>query len=338
MTRGGLKISTSLLSALQGKPTCWAFFNHAMLDVYLMSAYRKCLNKEERLEKMGNLDAQRVVHQHQGWRLISCMWLHAGVFHVLADMLSLVFIGIRLEQEFGFVQIGFLYLMSGFGGSLLSALFIQYGISVGASGALFGLLGSMLSELTSNWTMYVNKLAALLTLLFIIIINLAVGILPHVDNFAHIGGFVSGFLLGFLFLIHPQFKWLTQRNAPPGHERKEISSSTITNSYLQVSYATLLRATDGLSEANLIGVGSFGVVYKGVLNVDDRAQMVAAVKVFNLSRHGAAKCFISGCEALRNMKHRNLVKIITACSSVDSLGNDFKALVYEYMEKASLEK
>nr|XP_028944199.1 RHOMBOID-like protein 1 isoform X2 [Malus domestica] len=109
------------------------------------------------LEKMGALDAQRVVHQHQGWRLISCMWLHAGVFHVLANMLSLVFIGIRLEQEFGFVRIGFLYLMSGFGGSLLSALFIQYGISVGASGALFGLLGSMLSELISNWTMYVNK-------------------------------------------------------------------------------------------------------------------------------------------------------------------------------------
>ncbi|KAM1226924.1 hypothetical protein ACFX13_006326 [Malus domestica] len=99
------------------------------------------------------------------------------------------------------LRIGFLYLMSGFGGSLLSALFIQYGIYVGASGALFGLLGSMLSELISNWTMYVNKLAALLTFLFIIIINLAVGILPHVDNFAHIGGFVSGFLLGFFFFI-----------------------------------------------------------------------------------------------------------------------------------------
>ncbi|XP_068337978.1 RHOMBOID-like protein 1 [Pyrus communis] len=168
------------------------------------------------LEKMGALDVQGVVHQHQGWRLISCMWLHAGVFHVLANMLSLVFIGIWLEQEFGFVRIGFLYLMSGFGGSLLSALFIQYGISVGASGVLFGLRGSMLLELTSNWTMYVNKLAALLTLLFIIIINLVVGILPHADNFARIGGFVSRFLLGFLFLIRPLFKWLTQWNAPRG--------------------------------------------------------------------------------------------------------------------------
>ena len=55
------------------------------------------------------------------------------------------------------VRIGFLYVISGFGGSLLSALFIQSGISVGASGALFGLLGGMLSELLINWTIYANK-------------------------------------------------------------------------------------------------------------------------------------------------------------------------------------
>ncbi|KAL6341226.1 hypothetical protein AAG906_032344 [Vitis piasezkii] len=169
------------------------------------------------LEKMGALEVSKVVHRHQVWRLISCIWLHAGVFHVLANMLSLVFIGIRLEQEFGFVRIGLLYVVSGFGGSMLSSLFIQSSISVGASGALFGLLGGMLSELITNWTIYANKFAALLTLILIIIVNLAVGILPHVDNFAHIGGFVSGFLLGFVFLIRPQFGWVSQRNASPGH-------------------------------------------------------------------------------------------------------------------------
>lgn len=55
-----------------------------------------------RLEKMGALDVAKVVHEHQGWRLITCMWLHGGVFHLLANMLSLLVIGIRLEQEFGF--------------------------------------------------------------------------------------------------------------------------------------------------------------------------------------------------------------------------------------------
>lgn len=109
------------------------------------------------LQKMGALDVGKVVDEHQGWRLITCNWLHGGVFHILANMLSLLVIGIRLEQEYGFIRVGLLYIISGFGGSLLSALFIQSNISVGASGALFGLLGSMLSELITNWTIYTNK-------------------------------------------------------------------------------------------------------------------------------------------------------------------------------------
>ncbi|BBH03313.1 RHOMBOID-like 2, partial [Prunus dulcis] len=166
------------------------------------------------LEKLGALKWSKVVHGHQGWRLVTCMWLHAGVIHLLANMLSLIFIGIRLEQQFGFVRVGIIYLLSGLGGSILSALFIQSNISVGASGALFGLLGAMLSELLTNWSIYTNKAAALLTLIVIIAINLAVGILPHVDNFAHIGGFLAGFLLGFILLLRPQFGWMESRNLP----------------------------------------------------------------------------------------------------------------------------
>ncbi|XP_073002529.1 RHOMBOID-like protein 2 [Typha latifolia] len=169
-----------------------------------------------KLEKLGALQWDKVVHEHQGWRLVTCIWLHAGVVHLLANMLSLVFIGIRLEQQFGFVRIGAIYLLSGFGGSVLSSLFIRNSISVGASGALFGLLGAMLSELITNWTIYTNKAVALLTLLFIIVINLALGILPHVDNYAHIGGFLTGFLLGFVLLIRPRFGWLEHHNPPPG--------------------------------------------------------------------------------------------------------------------------
>lgn len=68
----------------------------------------------------------------------------------------------------------------------------------------------------------VLQLAALLTLIVIIVINLAVGILPHVDNFAHIGGFVSGFLLGFVFLIRPQFQWISQKHSHPGHAAPSV--------------------------------------------------------------------------------------------------------------------
>lgn len=51
---------------------------------------------------MGALDVKKVVDDHQGWLLITCNWLHGGVFHLLANMLSLLVIGYRLEQEFGF--------------------------------------------------------------------------------------------------------------------------------------------------------------------------------------------------------------------------------------------
>ncbi|KAJ3686744.1 hypothetical protein LUZ61_015908 [Rhynchospora tenuis] len=170
------------------------------------------------LLKMGALAVSNVVSGGQSWRMLTCIWLHGGVVHIFANMLSLLLIGIRLEQEFGFVRIGMLYVMSGIGGSLLSALFMQGSISVGASGALFGLLGSMLSELLTNWTIYENKLSALSILVIIIVINLAVGILPHVDNSAHIGGFISGFFLGFIILIRPQFAYINRKNAPPVYQ------------------------------------------------------------------------------------------------------------------------
>ena len=101
-----------------------------------------------------------------------------------------------------------------------------------------------------------------------------------------------------------------------------------------VSYESLLKATGGFSSANLIGAGSFGSVYKGILDPD---QTVVAVKVLFLHQRGALKSFMAECEALRNIRHRNLVKIKTACSSSDFQGNDFKALVYEFMHNGSLE-
>ncbi|XP_023917372.2 receptor kinase-like protein Xa21 isoform X1 [Quercus suber] len=119
------------------------------------------------------------------------------------------------------------------------------------------------------------------------------------------------------------------------NRRNETTSgSYLRKSLLKVSYQMLLKATDGFSTANLIGVGSFGSVYKGILGEDGS---IVAVKVLNLQRKGASRSFISECETLKNIRHRNLVKIITCCSSVDFHGNDFKALVYEFMPNGNLE-
>ncbi|XP_039158285.1 probable LRR receptor-like serine/threonine-protein kinase At3g47570 [Eucalyptus grandis] len=115
----------------------------------------------------------------------------------------------------------------------------------------------------------------------------------------------------------------------------EPISSSMDDSHLNVSYGTLLEATEGFSSANLIGVGGFGSVYRGILKDNG---MVVAVKVLHLVRRGALNSFIVECEALKNIKHRNLLKILTVCSSSDYQGNDFKALVYEFMDNGSLEQ
>ncbi|XP_038885979.1 probable LRR receptor-like serine/threonine-protein kinase At3g47570 [Benincasa hispida] len=105
-------------------------------------------------------------------------------------------------------------------------------------------------------------------------------------------------------------------------------------SCLVVSYNDLLKATNEFSPNNLIGVGGYGSVYRGSLSQDES---VVAIKVFNLDHRRASKSFLAECEALRNLRHRNLVKILSACSGFDFQGNDFLALVYDFMVNGSLE-
>ncbi|KAL5991490.1 hypothetical protein ACLOJK_012399 [Asimina triloba] len=119
---------------------------------------------------------------------------------------------------------------------------------------------------------------------------------------------------------------------------RTISSSTSSNlehPFKDVSYAELLRITNGFSSANLIGTGSHGSVYKGLMS---RVDSDVAVKVINLLQEGAFESFVAECEALRNIRHRNLVKVLTCCSSLDFKGNEFKALIYEYMPNGNLRK
>ncbi|CAL5414380.1 unnamed protein product [Camellia sinensis] len=111
-------------------------------------------------------------------------------------------------------------------------------------------------------------------------------------------------------------------------KQKTSSTSRIMHQFLRVSYAELLKATNGFSEANLIGVGSYASVYKGIL---DKVQMVVAVKVLNLQTTGASKSFMLECKALRAMS-----KVLNR--AVDFNGDEFKAFVYEFMANGNLDK
>ncbi|MFS7914208.1 putative protein kinase RLK-Pelle-LRR-XII-1 family [Helianthus anomalus] len=112
------------------------------------------------------------------------------------------------------------------------------------------------------------------------------------------------------------------------------SDTQSTKSLEKISYGILFKATEGFSLNNLIGMGSFASVYKGIL---DESGFTVAIKVLNLYHRGGFRSFMAECDALRNIRHRNLVKVITSCSSIDFQGNDFKALVFDFMPNGSLE-
>ncbi|PHT49641.1 hypothetical protein CQW23_09388 [Capsicum baccatum] len=136
-------------------------------------------------------------------------------------------------------------------------------------------------------------------------------------------------LLGIALVFVPSifvFLWIRYRRGKRAPQQPD-SLASITRE--RISYYELLQATEALSESNLIGSGSFGSVYKGVL----RSGTAIAVKVFNLQLDAAFKSFDTECEVLRNLRHRNLVKVITSCSNLD-----FKAVVLEYIPNGSLEK
>ncbi|KAF5955092.1 hypothetical protein HYC85_007948 [Camellia sinensis] len=115
--------------------------------------------------------------------------------------------------------------------------------------------------------------------------------------------------------------------------RRGISSPSIKGLPPKISYSDIQLATNGFAADNLVGKGSFGLVNKGVFGMT-----TMAVKVIDLKQSKALKTFNAECEALRNIRHKNLVRVITSCSSIDHRGGEFKALLMEFMSNGNLDK
>ncbi|XP_062098645.1 inactive RHOMBOID-like protein 8 [Humulus lupulus] len=164
------------------------------------------------LGEVGALRRTFFIEHRQNWRFFAFQCLHAGLIHLVINLGSVVFVGIHLEREFGPLMVGIIYLLSSFSGTLMAALFVQNKPAVGSSGPLYGLLGAALSELVWNWRMYIDKFTALASLFLVCMINLALGLLPYVDNFSSLGGFIAGILLGSVLLCSSQIEQNPQNN------------------------------------------------------------------------------------------------------------------------------
>ena len=142
-----------------------------------------------------------LVQNGEVWRILTSAFLHVGLIHLVVNMYSLAIIGTQVETFIGKWKFLFIYFISAIGGNLLSLVFSQANVvSVGASGALFGLMGALL-YFGYHYRLYLSE-AIRNQIIPIILINLLIGfIVPEIDNVAHIGGLIGGYLASMAFGI-----------------------------------------------------------------------------------------------------------------------------------------
>ena len=142
-----------------------------------------------------------LIRQGQYWRFVTPIFLHVNFLHVGLNMLNLLMLGIFLERLMGSARFVLIYMITGIVSIIASFYFAPDVVSVGASGAIFGLVGAYSIFVLVHRRAFRNGgVFALLWLVAIIGINLGIGlVIPNVDNSAHIGGLLSGCVLGWLF-------------------------------------------------------------------------------------------------------------------------------------------
>lgn len=163
-----------------------------------------CLFDGGRLYSVGSLSLVAVLQNKEYIRIISSIFLHADTTHLFNNMILLLFTGAMIEKELGHITYGVLYLCSGVGGNLFSLIYKiakrTLSASIGASGAVFGLEGALLAILLLDRKRLprVTPGKAFGMIMFSLYCGFATS---NVDNAAHVGGLITGFVLGCLACI-----------------------------------------------------------------------------------------------------------------------------------------
>ena len=196
-------------STRAGNENFWSSFRKAPVNSTVVMAnivvFVICMMSGNLLYDSGMLVAARVFGYGEYYRLVTSMFLHAGIQHIFGNMLILAYIGSVMERSIGHWQFGLLYFASGICGNIVSIVYEQVmgytWYSLGASGAVFGVMGAMLLFIFHN----LSKLQKGSTLVgraaFMVAYSLYVGFAsPDTNNIAHIGGLLTGILIGLLIL------------------------------------------------------------------------------------------------------------------------------------------
>ena len=134
------------------------------------------------------------------WRLFTYMFLHGGLAHLAGNVFALLFIGLHLEPLLGKARYLSAYILTGIIAGVASMLMHGHSVGVGASGAIFGLYGVFLALLTTPLIKGVLRQTLSRSLMFFIVYSLLMGLQGNTDNAAHVGGLVSGMIIGYFYI------------------------------------------------------------------------------------------------------------------------------------------
>jgi rhomboid protease GluP len=176
----------------------------------------------QQLLSWGANQGARVALRHEWWRLPASVFLHGGLIHLAVNMWCLLSIGPLVERLFGNLAFGAVFVAAGIGGAIASTATLPVRVSVGASGAIFGMLGALLAFLLTHRSSVPGSVLRPLrssALSFVVFNTLFGAAVPNIDQSAHVGGLFSGCLAGF-FLSRPwpvvRSRWVTLRRMLSG--------------------------------------------------------------------------------------------------------------------------
>ncbi|MDY6992205.1 MAG: rhomboid family intramembrane serine protease [Pseudomonadota bacterium] len=175
------------------------------IGVFIWTLQSGALLSSEAIIAAGALQREQVLNGEY-WRLLSALFLHADGEHLIGNGIMLYILGIACEYAFGRARMVWIYFFAGICGSILSVLAYP-GPAVGASGAIFGLLGALITFLYRHKNQLVirdNRIG--FVLLMWAIYQVITGFMtPYIDNFAHLGGFFGGVIMA-LVVKSPLFR------------------------------------------------------------------------------------------------------------------------------------
>ena len=176
------------------------------LAVFQAAVFALCMITGDRLYIAGRCGTDLVLVQKEYWRLLTSVFLHSGLYHLGSNLIAQVFLGNAVERNLGHIKYLILYIVSGVGGNIISVLYDRaQGVntySVGASGAVFGVMGALIVLIIKGRKKLRTGSSMLVRAGFAVFYAVYAGLrTTYTNNAAHIGGLAFGAALGVLLTI-----------------------------------------------------------------------------------------------------------------------------------------